>query len=50
MASGGTSKILNENGIKTKDVSDIIGPPEILNRRVKTLHPLISGDIFSSRN
>jgi phosphoribosylaminoimidazolecarboxamide formyltransferase/IMP cyclohydrolase len=45
-----TAKLLNENGIKTIEVSEFTGSPEILGGRVKTLHPKIFAGILSYRN
>jgi phosphoribosylaminoimidazolecarboxamide formyltransferase/IMP cyclohydrolase len=44
-----TAKLLNENGIKTVEVADFTGSPEILGGRVKTLHPKIFAGILSYR-
>lgn len=41
VASGGTAKSLRDAGLPVKDVSDITGAPEMLNGRVKTLHPAV---------
>ena len=46
-ASGGTSKQLQDAGVKCQDVSDITGAPEMLGGRVKTLHPAVHGGILS---
>ena len=50
LSTGGTAKFLQENGISVKDVSEETGFPEILNGRVKTLHPNIHGAILGRRN
>jgi len=50
ISSGGTAKFLRENGIQVKDVSDITGFPEMLDGRVKTLHPKIHAGILAIRN
>ncbi|KAA3611139.1 MAG: bifunctional phosphoribosylaminoimidazolecarboxamide formyltransferase/IMP cyclohydrolase PurH [Calditrichaeota bacterium] len=50
ISSGGTYKLLNEKNIPVKKVSDITGFPEILNGRVKTLHPNIHGGILAKRD
>ena len=50
LSTGGTAKFLKENAIPVKDVSDETNFPEILNGRVKTLHPKIHGGILSRRN
>ncbi len=50
LSTGGTSRTLKENGIKVKDVSEFTGFPEILDGRVKTLHPRIYGGILAIRD
>ncbi|HIQ57355.1 TPA: bifunctional phosphoribosylaminoimidazolecarboxamide formyltransferase/IMP cyclohydrolase [Candidatus Gracilibacteria bacterium] len=50
LSTGGTAKILKENGIKTIEVSDYTGFPEMLDGRVKTLHPKIHGGLLSLRD
>lgn len=50
LSTGGTAKILKENGIEVIEVSDFTGFPEILDGRVKTLHPKIYGGILAIRN
>jgi phosphoribosylaminoimidazolecarboxamide formyltransferase/IMP cyclohydrolase len=49
ISTGGTYKTLNEAGIKVMKVADITGFPEILDGRVKTLHPGIHGGILARR-
>jgi len=49
IATGNTSKILRENGIKVIQISDITGFPEVFDGRVKTLHPKIFGGILFRR-
>ncbi len=46
ISSGGTSKVLEENGVPTISISDITEFPEILGGRVKTLHPKVFGGIL----
>jgi len=43
LSTGGTAKLLGENGIAVKEVSAHTGIPEMLDGRVKTLHPMIHG-------
>lgn len=50
ISTGGTMKELRNGGIETKSVSDITGFPEILDGRVKTLHPKIHGGILARRD
>lgn len=49
ISSGGTYKLLSEKGIRVKKVSDITGFPEILDGRIKTLHPNIYAGILARR-
>ncbi len=49
-STGGTRKALAEAGVPVKSVSEITGFPEILDGRVKTLHPVIHGGILARRN
>ena len=50
ISTGGTEKILKEAGIKTLNISDITGFPEIMDGRVKTLHPNVHGGLLCVRN
>jgi len=50
ISTGGTAKLLNDNGIKVTKVSDITKYPEILGGRVKTLHPVIHAGLLSRIN
>lgn len=50
ISTGGTKRVLEEAGISVKQVSDITGFPEILDGRVKTLHPLIHGGLLAIRD
>ena len=47
LSTGGTAKFLVENGIRVTSVSDYTGHPEILDGRVKSLHPKIHGGILA---
>ncbi len=49
-STGGTKKALAEAGVPVKSVSEITGFPEILDGRVKTLHPAVHGGILAKRN
>jgi len=49
-STGGTKKALEEAGVKVKSISDITGFPEILDGRVKTLHPKVHGGILARRD
>jgi phosphoribosylaminoimidazolecarboxamide formyltransferase/IMP cyclohydrolase len=46
LSTGGTAKALREAGIAVTDVSDVTGFPEIMDGRVKTLHPAIHGGLL----
>lgn len=48
-STGGTRKYLNEIGLEAKDVADYTGFPEVMDGRVKTLHPKIFGGILARR-
>ena len=47
LASGGTAKLLRENGIAVTEVADYTKSPELLGGRVKTLHPAIHGGLLA---
>jgi len=49
LSTGGTAKALRENNIPVKDVSEYTGFPEMLDGRVKTLHPKIHGGLLALR-
>ena len=49
LSTGGTAKLLRENNIPVKDVSEYTGFPEMLDGRVKTLHPRIHGGLLALR-
>jgi phosphoribosylaminoimidazolecarboxamide formyltransferase/IMP cyclohydrolase len=49
IASGGTSAELDKAGIAHRDVAEVTGAPEMLDGRVKTLHPAIHGGILADR-
>ena len=50
LSTGGTAKAMEQAGIKVKDVSDHTGFAEIMDGRVKTLHPTIHGGILAKRD
>jgi len=50
LSTGGTAKLLHESGIAVTEVSDHTGFPEMLDGRVKTLHPTIHGGILARRD
>jgi phosphoribosylaminoimidazolecarboxamide formyltransferase/IMP cyclohydrolase len=49
LSTGGTFKLLTENGVNAIEVSDYTGFPEMMDGRVKTLHPKIHGGILARR-
>ena len=50
LSTGGTAKLLHDSGIAATEVSDHTGFPEMLDGRVKTLHPTIHGGILARRD
>ena len=50
LSTGGTARSLREAGITVTDVSDVTGFPEIMDGRVKTLHPKIHGGLLARRD
>jgi phosphoribosylaminoimidazolecarboxamide formyltransferase / IMP cyclohydrolase len=49
ISTGGTAKLLRDSGVAVKDISDLTGFPEMLDGRVKTLHPKVHGGILHRR-
>ena len=47
IASGGTARLLRENGLHVTEVAEYTGSPEILGGRVKTLHPAVHGGLLA---
>ena len=50
VSTGGTAKLLRDSGIAVSDISDLTGFPEMLDGRVKTLHPKVHGGILHMRS
>ncbi len=50
LSTGGTAKKLREHGLEVRDVADFTGFPEMLDGRVKTLHPKVHGGILAQRH
>ena len=50
LSTGGTAKLLRDNGVAVVEVSDFTGFPEMLDGRVKTLHPKVHGGILGRRD
>jgi len=50
ISTGGTAKLLRDSGVTVKDISELTGFPEMLDGRVKTLHPKVHGGILHRRD
>jgi phosphoribosylaminoimidazolecarboxamide formyltransferase / IMP cyclohydrolase len=50
ISTGGTAKTLREAGLAVKDISDLTGFPEMMDGRVKTLHPKVHGGLLAVRD
>src|SRR5258706_6600846 len=50
ISTGGTAKALRGAGIEVRDVSDVTGFPEMMDGRIKTLHPKIHGALLALRD
>jgi phosphoribosylaminoimidazolecarboxamide formyltransferase/IMP cyclohydrolase len=50
ISTGGTAKLLRDSGVAVKDISELTGFPEMLDGRVKTLHPKVHGGILYIRD
>jgi len=50
VSTGGTAKALRDAGLTVRDISDLTGFPEMLDGRVKTLHPVVHGGILHRRD
>ncbi len=50
ISTGGTHRSLSDAGVPVRQVSDVTGSPEILEGRVKTLHPVIHGGLLARRD
>ncbi len=49
LSTGGTAQTLRDNAIPVRDVSDVTGFPEMMDGRVKTLHPVVHGGLLARR-
>src|SRR6266581_728357 len=49
ISTGGTARMIRDSGTAVKDVSEVTGFPEMLDGRVKTLHPKIAGGMLAVR-
>ena len=50
ISTGGTAKALREAGLNVRDVADLTGFPEMMDGRVKTLHPMVHGGLLALRD
>ena len=50
VSTGGTARALRDAGLTVRDVADVTGFPEMMDGRVKTLHPLIHGGLLAVRD
>ncbi|MCG7844242.1 MAG: bifunctional phosphoribosylaminoimidazolecarboxamide formyltransferase/IMP cyclohydrolase, partial [Methanomassiliicoccales archaeon] len=50
ISTGGTAKLLASNGLKVVNISDYTGSPEMMDGRVKTLHPSIFAGLLARRD
>ncbi len=50
VSTGGTAKTLREAGLQVKDIADLTGFPEMMDGRVKTLHPKVHGGLLAVRD
>src|SRR5437763_3701515 len=50
ISTGGTAKALREAGLEVRDVADVTGFPEMMDGRIKSLHPRIHGGLLALRD
>src|SRR4249919_2941939 len=50
VSTGGTAKELRDAGLEVRDISDLTGFPEMMDGRVKTLHPKVHGGLLAVRD
>ena len=50
VSTGGTAKALRDAGLEVRDVSDLTDFPEMMDGRVKTLHPMVHGGLLAVRD
>lgn len=50
VSTGGTAGLLREHGLEVRDVSDLTGFPEMMDGRVKTMHPVVAGGVLALRD
>ena len=49
VSTGGTARVLREAGLEVSDISELTGFPEMMDGRVKTLHPIVHGGLLGRR-
>ena len=50
LSTGGTARLLRESGVPVRDVAEVTGFPEMMDGRVKTLHPKVHGGLLARRH
>ena len=50
ISTGGTAQLLRDQGLPVREVADVTGFPEMLDGRVKTLHPMVHGGLLARRD
>src|SRR6056297_886301 len=50
VSTGGTARALREAGLAVRDVAEVTGFPEMMDGRVKTLHPMVHGGLLAQRD
>ena len=50
VSTGGTARALREAGLTVRDIADLTGFPEMMDGRVKTLHPMVHGGLLAVRD
>ena len=50
LSTGGSAKTLRDAGLEVRDVADVTGFPEMMDGRVKTLHPAVHGGLLALRD
>src|ERR687894_2997079 len=50
ISTGGTANVLRAAGLEVRDISDVTGFPEMMDGRVKTLHPRVHGGLLALRD
>lgn len=50
ISTGGTARLFRDNGLAVRDVAEVTGFPEMLDGRVKTIHPRVAGGILAMRS